>query len=99
MDREPDGFRQSSFMKKSVVYMSKSEYLAMRENIIANMADAVLDVHYHHGAPCDELDAIEPSLREAIGAWWDSLNTYRDPKNWWHRLVDWLGMFRMAVLR
>jgi hypothetical protein len=86
-------------MKKSVVYMSKSEYLAMRDNIIANMADAVLKLHWEWGSPREEIKEIRPSLEEVLGGWWNSLNTYRDPKNWWHRLVDWLGMFRMAVLR
>ena len=86
-------------MKKSVIYMSKSEYSDMRNNMIVDMAEAVLNIHWECGSPKEELRVIRPSLEKVLGAWWDSLNTYRDPKNWRHRLIDWLGMFRMAVLR
>jgi hypothetical protein len=80
-------------MKRSVIYMSRAEYMAHRSGMITEMTDAALEIHYQHGAPIDEINSIRPSLEAVIGRWWDSLNTYRDPKKRIARLRDWLEMF------
>jgi len=69
-------------MEKSVIYMSKKRYQRHRLEIVSEMAEAVLDMHYEHGAPVDELVYIQPSLEKVLAKWWDSLNTYEDPRGW-----------------
>jgi hypothetical protein len=76
-------------MKKAVIYIEGWRYKRHRENLIADMSEAVLQIHYDCGAPMEEIDALRPSLQKAIGRWWDSHNTYHDDHTKWGRFLLW----------
>ena len=81
-------------MRKAVICMPHARYEKHRENIIADMSELVLNLHYDCGAPIDEIDEIRPSLYRVIGRWWDSLNTYEDPAERFSTFRAWLRSWR-----
>lgn len=76
-------------MQKAVIFMEEARYARHRENITADMCEAVLQIHCDSGAPLEEINDLRPSLEATIRHWWDSHNTCYDGQTRWGNFLLW----------